>query len=136
MARRVNLSFGSSALEFDCDEARFQILSKEDDSPALSDAEVSAAFDDAIDSQPLEEIISAGESALIVVGYDRTRRAASASAVNMLVRRLVELGVAPHDLRIVIASAGAPAPNAAEKRELLTPFIVQRVRTIEHDARD
>ncbi|GAC1398939.1 MAG: hypothetical protein NVSMB56_13920 [Pyrinomonadaceae bacterium] len=90
---QINLAFGNSTLEFVFDEARFNVLTKEFGAKrALSDAEISAAFDIPIDSPPLEEIVSTNESVLIVVG-NATRKQASASIVNMLVRRLVELGI-------------------------------------------
>lgn len=133
---QVKLAFGNSAFEFVFDEARFSVLTKEiDGERALSDAEIAVAFDHPFDAQPLEEIISAGESALIVVG-GATRRQASAAIVNMLVRRLVELGIAAGDIHIIIANANTRAATIDEKRALLTPFIMQRVRVLEHDARD
>ncbi|MDT7602678.1 MAG: lactate racemase, partial [Acidobacteriota bacterium] len=86
-------------------------------------------------SQPLEDILSPGESVLIVVS-DATRATASAQVVNLLVRRLISLGVAPADLRIIFATGIHRKVTEAEKRELLTPFIAQRVRTIDADADD
>jgi nickel-dependent lactate racemase len=102
---------------------------------ALSDAEVGAAIDDPVDSQPLEEIISPGESVLVVVS-DATRATGSAQVVNLLVRRLIALGVAPYDLRIIFATGIHRPVTREEKAELLTPFIVQRVRTLAHDPSD
>ncbi|MCA1642991.1 MAG: nickel-dependent lactate racemase [Acidobacteria bacterium] len=56
--------------------------------------------------------------------------------VNLLVRRLVQLGVAPSDLRVIFATGIHRPVTEAERRELLTPFITQRVRTLDHDADD
>jgi nickel-dependent lactate racemase len=52
------------------------------------------------------------------------------------VRRLIALGVAPYDLRIIFATGLHRAVTREEMAELLTPFIVQRVRTLAHDASD
>ncbi len=132
----IELGYGRGAVSLSFDEARFQVLETEAvDVRPLSDAEMGALIDDPLDSQPLEEIISPGESALVVVS-DATRATASAQVVNLLVRRLVELRVSPSDLRIIFATGIHRAVTLEERRELLTPFIVQRVKTLDHDAND
>src|SRR5205085_10385817 len=103
--------------------------------PPLSDTELGALIDDPIDAQPLEECISACESVLVVVS-DATRATASAQVVNLLARRLIQLGVAPSDLRIIFATGIHRPVTAQEKNELLTPFITQRLRTLDHNADD
>jgi nickel-dependent lactate racemase len=134
---QIELAYGRGTISFEDMEDRFQVLGPVDavaDRP-LSDAEMGAAIDNPFDSQPLEDILSPGESVLIVVS-DATRATASAQVVNLLVRRLVQLGVAPSDLRIIFATGIHRKVTDAERRELLTPFITQRVRTIDHDADD
>jgi nickel-dependent lactate racemase len=132
----IQLGYGRGALPFEFEGGRFEVLEAEaaDDHP-LSDAEVGALIDDPIDSQPLEDIISPGESILIVVS-DATRATGSAQVVNLLTRRLIALGVAPYDLRVIFSTGIHRAVTREEKAELLTPFIVQRVRTLNHDAGD
>ncbi|HYN86279.1 MAG TPA: nickel-dependent lactate racemase [Pyrinomonadaceae bacterium] len=133
---QVELAYGGASVPFEFDEGRFRLLDAEaDGGHAMTDAEIGAALDSPLDSQPLEEIISPGESALVVVS-DATRATASASTVHLLVRRLVQLGVAPYDLRIIFATGIHRRVTRAEKTELLTPFVVQRVRTLDHDAYD
>src|SRR5215211_1018468 len=132
----IELSYGRGLLRFEFEGGRFRVL--EGEAPrerALTDAEVGALIDDPLDSQPLEEIISPGESVLVVVS-DATRATGSAQVVNLLVRRLVALGVAPYDLRVIFATGIHRAVTREEKSELLTPFIVQRVRALAHDASD
>ena len=130
----VKLGYGRESLSFTYDETRFFPLEAEaHDERSLSDVEVGACLDAPLSSPPLGEIISPGESALIVVS-DATRATASAQVVNLLVRRLIELGVAPSDINIIFATGIHRAVSLAEKRELLTPFIVQRIKTIDHDA--
>lgn len=132
----IRLGYGRDFLPFEFDDGRFDVLEAEtDEQPPLSDAEVGAVIDDPLDSQPLEDIMSPGESVLVVVS-DATRATGSAQVVNLLVRRLVALGVAPYDLRVIFATGIHRAVTPDEKAELLTPFIVQRVRTLAHDAGD
>src|SRR3954467_2293180 len=129
----VQLGYGRGTLAFETEGGRFRVLEAEsEDERPMTDAEVGAAIDDPLDSQPLEDILSPGESVLIVVS-DATRATGSAQVVNLLVRRLIALGVAPSDLRIIFATGIHRKVTDAEKRELLTPFITQRVRTIDAD---
>jgi nickel-dependent lactate racemase len=74
-------------------------------------------------------------SVLIVVP-DATRACASGQIVNLLVRRLIAAGVLPFDIRIIFATGIHRQPTEDEKREILTPFIFQRIKTLEHNARD
>src|SRR5919202_652492 len=60
----------------------------------------------------------------------------SAQFTHLLVRRLVQLGVAPVAMRVIFATGIHRRVTREEKAELLTPFLVQRVRTLEHDAAD
>lgn len=131
----VNLAYGKSEIAFNYDEPQFEILTKGTNLAALSDVEINAAFDNPIDSETLENIVEAGDSVLIVVP-DATRKAASGQIVNLLVRRLIANGVAPFDIRIIFAVGIHRPVTEEEKRELITPFIAQRIRTIEHNARD
>lgn len=132
----IQLGYGRGHVSFKFEGGRFLVLEGEArEERALTDAEVGAVIDEPFDSQPLEEIISPGESVLVVVS-DATRATGSAQVVNLLVRRLIALGVAPYDLRIIFATGLHRPVTREEKAELLTPFIVQRVRTLAHDADD
>lgn len=134
---QIELGYGRASLAFAYDASRFRVLATplNDLEEPLSDALIGAAIDAPIDSEPLADIVSAGESVLIVVS-DATRASGSAQIVNLLVRRLIELGVAPFDIKIIFATGIHRAVTAEEKRELLTPFIAQRIKTLEHDASD
>lgn len=130
----MNLSYGRETVSFADDAARFRLLDvKAREVRPLTDVEIGEALDTPIGSPPLEEIISAGETVLIVVS-DATRASGSAQVVNLLVRRLIESGVSPIDINIIFATGIHRAVTLAEKRELLTPFIVQRIKTLDHDA--
>jgi nickel-dependent lactate racemase len=130
----IKLGYGRGSHTLAYDEARYCVLAREgcDEFP-LSDVEIGTRIDAPIDSRPLEETVAPGESVLIVVS-DATRASASAQIVNLLVRRLIAAGVAPHEIEIIFATGIHRAVTSNEKRELLTPFIVQRIKTIDHDA--
>ena len=134
---QIELAYGRGKISFEDAGGRFRVLTPDDAAGErpLSDAEMGALIDDPLDSQPLEDILSPGESVAIVVS-DATRATGSAQVVNLLVRRLVSLGVAPGDVRVVFATGIHRRVTEEEKRGLLTPFITQRVRTIDHDPED
>src|SRR5215210_3061119 len=136
----IELGYGRASLSFSYDEGRYALLAPEArDSAAatapLSDAAVGEAFDSPIASPPLEEIIAPDESVLVVVS-DATRATASAQITHLLVRRLIALGVSPRAISIIFATGIHRPVTPEEKRELLTPFIVQRIKTLDHDASD
>jgi lactate racemase len=132
---QIALGYGRGSLVLDYDESRYRVLSAAaaGDERALTDVEIGAAIDAPVDSPPLADLIEAGDTVLIVVS-DATRASASASIVNLLVRRLIEHGVSPRDIDIIFATGLHRPVTAEEKRELLTPFIAQRIKTLDHDA--
>jgi nickel-dependent lactate racemase len=132
----IELGYGRSAITFEYDPERFGVLAPDEiASPPLSDIEIGAAIDAPIDSLPLEEVVTAGETVLVVVS-DATRATGSAQIVNLLVRRLIENGNQPGDIAIIFATGIHRAVRPDEKVKLLTPFIAQRIRTINHNAHD
>lgn len=133
---KIQLGYGKSSQDFSFDESRYQVLSgnSNDDKP-LTDVEIGEALNSPIQSPSLEDLFSAGDSVLIVVS-DATRATASAQILNLLVRRLIQLGVSPADLAIIFATGIHRPVTQEEKIELLTPFIAQRVKTIDHSAHD
>jgi nickel-dependent lactate racemase len=48
----------------------------------------------------------------------------------------VQLGVAPRDLRLIFATGIHRPVTPAERGELLTPFVTQRLHTLDHDPHD
>ena len=132
---RIELAYGRGAIEFDFDEERFELINRFSHESPLSDFEIGAAFDDPIASPPIDEIVSSDDSVLIVVS-DATRATASAQVVNLLVRRLVQVGVSPSRMAVIFATGIHRPVTEKEKVELLTPFIVQRLQITQHDAYD
>ena len=132
----IELGYGRGSINCEYDAARFEVLvAGEDSSHPLSDAEIGEALDAPIDSLPLEDLIAAGDSVLIVVS-DATRATGSAQIINLLVRRLIQDGIETGEIAIIFATGIHRAVRPDEKAELLTPFIAQRIRAIDHDAYD
>lgn len=134
--KQIELGYGRESRSLALDEERFCVLTAEspDDHP-LSDAEIGAAFDEPIESPGIEEIFAPGDTVLIVVS-DATRATASAQIVNLLVRRLIQSGIAAQHIGIIFATGIHRAVTPEEKAELLTPFVFQRLRTIDHEPTD
>jgi nickel-dependent lactate racemase len=133
---QIELGYGRRAFEFSFDEEQFFVVNTdgEHDSP-LTDFQIGAALDDPIASPPIDELVSSDDSVLIVVS-DATRATASAQVVNLLVRRLVQSGVSPSNMAVIFATGIHRPVTEKEKLELLTPFIVQRLQVLAHDAYD
>lgn len=132
----IQLAYGRDLLNFAFDEHRFQVLAENStDERPLTDVEIGEAFGSPIESPPLDDLFAPGDSVLIVVS-DATRATASAQIINLLVRRLIQNGVSPANLAIIIATGIHRPVTPAEKIELLTPFIAQRVKTLDHNAFD
>jgi len=132
----IELGYGHSAVDCNFDDARFEVLAAADESShPLSDVEIGEALDAPIDSAPLDDLVAPGDSVLIVVS-DATRATGSAQIVNLLVRRLIQNGIEPAAIAIIFATGIHRPVRPDEKAELLTPFIAQRIRTIDHDADD
>jgi nickel-dependent lactate racemase len=132
----IQLGYGKGSLDFTFSEERYQILSgKISSGQPLTDVEIGEALSSPIQSPQLEDLFSHGDSVIIVVS-DATRATASAQILNLLVRRLIQIGVSPADLAIIFATGIHRPVTSEEKIELLTPFIAQRVKTIDHSAHD
>ena len=127
---QIELAYGRGFLTLDFDDDRFSVLgARSDVGTPLSDFEVGAAFDS------VDEFAGADDSVLIVVS-DATRATASAQVVNLLVRRLVQAGVSPARMAVIFASGIHRPVSEKERVELLTPFITQRLRVLQHDPND
>jgi lactate racemase len=132
----VELAYGQTSFKITLDQRKLSVIATDSSSLVpLTDVEIGAAFDSPIESPPLDEVVSAGDSVLIVVS-DATRATGSGQVVNLLVRRLIQSGVSPAEIAIIFATGIHRPVTHEEKLELLTPFIVQRVRTLTHDAYD
>jgi len=132
----MKLAYGRTAFELSFDETRFSVLTTDRiPTTPLKDYEIGDALDDPIASPPIDELVSSDDSVLIIVS-DATRATASAQIVNLLSRRLVQAGVSPARMAVIFATGIHRPVTEQEKAELLTPFIVQRLRILTHDAYD
>lgn len=131
----IYLKYGRTTIPFAYDEDRFEVLGNADSAPRLSDAEIGEKLDNPIDSRPLDEIVNPGETVLIVVP-DATRQTASGQIVNLLVRRLIANGTTPSEINIIFATGIHRHVTEAEKQQILTPFIAQRINTLDHRPQD
>lgn len=136
MSTAIELPYGRNSITFDWDADRFSLIAAASppDKP-LTDFAVGAALDSPIASPPLDEIIDSSDSVLIVVS-DATRPTASGQIVNILTRRLVQIGVLPAQMAVIFATGIHRPVTEQEQLELLSPFIVQRLQILQHDAYD
>jgi lactate racemase len=136
MSNAIELLYGRTRITFTADTDQFSVISDGPTSePPLTDFEIGVALDSAVHSPPLDQIVDNDDSVLIVVS-DATRPTASAQVVNLLVRRLVQIGISPAQMAVIFATGIHRPVTEQEKLELLTPFIVQRLEVLQHDAYD
>jgi nickel-dependent lactate racemase len=133
---QIQLGYGGSSVPFAFDETRFRVLSggPPEDKP-LTDFEIGDALSSPIASPDIDDLLSPSDTILIVVS-DATRATASAQIINLLVRRLIQIGISPGNIAVIFATGIHRPVTAEEKIALLTPFIAQRVKTLDHDAND
>ena len=131
----IQLKYGRTKIPFTYDESRFEVLGRNEATRPLSDVQIGEKLDNPIDSRKIEEIVNPGESVLIVVP-DATRQTACGQIVNILVRRLIANGTAPFEISIIFATGMHRAVAESEKLSILTPFIAQRIKTLDHGPRD
>ena len=131
----VDLKYGRSKISFEFNESRFDVLGTGPQTALLTDAEIGAKLDEPIDSPLLEELIRPGQRVLLVVP-DATRQTGAGQIVNLLVRRLIANGSEPADINIIFATGIHRRVTDSEKAAILTPFIAQRIKTIDHNAED
>lgn len=132
----IELPYGRNTIKFSFGAGQFSLVSDSTTSEKpLTDFDIGAALDSPIHSPSLDEIVDSDDSVLIVVS-DATRPTASAQVVNLLVRRLVQMGVSPAQMAVIFATGIHRPVTEQEKLELLTPFIAGRVQILQHDAYD
>lgn len=131
----IRLKYGKTDFSFDYDADRFTVLGDEKQEKSLTDVEIGEAFDNPVDSKTIEEIVQPNETVLIVVP-DATRQVAAGQIVNLLVRRLIASGTLPFEITCIFATGIHRAVTESEKQEILTPFIAQRIKTLNHNSRD
>jgi len=131
----IDLRWGSREIPFTYDENRFEILGSAETRSPMSDVQIGERLDDPIGTPTLEEIVNDGETVLIVVP-DATREVGAGQIVNLVVRRLIASGINAFDIRIIFATGIHRRVTETEKQKILTPFVAQRIKALDHDPRD
>jgi len=129
----IDLKYGREHLPLEYDPDSVQALAAASEARPLTDAEIGLALDAPIDSPTLDEIVRPSDTVLLVVP-DATRQSGCGQIVNLLVRRLIANGSSPDKINIIFATGIHRRVTDEEKKELLTPFIAQRINTIDHGA--
>jgi nickel-dependent lactate racemase len=132
----MRLNYGKDSIPIEFDKERFQVLGSEiiSEKP-LSDPEIGKNLESPIASKPIEELIDPKGTVLIVVP-DATRKVGSGQILNLVVRRLIASGLSSRQIVIIIATGIHRPATEEEKKEILTPFIAQRIKTLNHSAVD
>lgn len=131
----INLKFGGDTVPFEYDDDRFEVLANQSPGEPLSDSEINNKLSNPIGSPQFEDLAKPGESVLIVAP-DATRQTGCGQIVNLLVRRLISNGTEPFNISVIFATGIHRKVTTEEKAEILTPFIFQRIKTLDHDPRD
>ena len=131
----IGLRYGESEVAFEYDKGRFDVIALPSEQKPLSDIEIGERLDTPIATKPLKDIVQPGETVLFVVS-DATRQAGAGQIINLLLRRLIASGVEPHRMSAIFATGIHRKVTEEEKRAILTPFIAQRLKTLDHDPRD
>jgi len=132
---KIDLKYGRTLVPLRYDESRFSVLGSDRQREPLTDPEIGARLDEPIDSLPLDDLIRPGDRVLLVVS-DVTRQTGAGQVVNLLARRLIANGSNAADINIIFATGIHRRVSDEERRTILSPFIIQRMKTIDHDAND
>ncbi len=131
----IDLPYGNDVLKAEFDPSQVEVLDVDRTGGALSDAELGELLERPVASPQIEELVKDGGSVLIVVP-DATRSAAAGQVLNLLVRRLISAGIAPYEIAAIFATGIHRPVTDHEKEEILTPFIAQRTKALDHSPRD
>ena len=132
---KIDLKYGRTLVPLRYDESRFSVLGSDRQREPLTDPEIGARLDEPIDSLPLDDLIRPGDRVLLMVS-DATRQTGAGQVVNLLARRLIANGSNAADINIIFATGIHRRVSDEERRTILSPFIIQRMKTIDHDAND
>lgn len=130
----IDIRYGRERISLEIPDA-FEVIAAGPESEPLSDHRIGELIDKPIGTAMLEEIVSPGDTVLFVVP-DATRASGAGQIVNLLVRRLIANGTMPYDIAAIFATGIHRPVTESEKAEILTPFIAQRLKTLDHGSRD
>lgn len=132
----MKLSYGKNHMEAPDLIGDFAFLGHSTaDLPGLTDIEIGARLDEPLGSACLEDLVEPGDRVLLVVP-DGTRNAGAGSVANLLVRRLIASGIEPYNMAAIFANGIHRPVTEDERKEILTPFLAQRLKSYNHEAID
>jgi nickel-dependent lactate racemase len=135
---RIELAFGRGTLPVDLPEPLEVTVLRKPDMPVVADppAAVASALRAPVAARSLAEEARGARTACVVI-CDVTRPVPNGLVLPALVRELLEAGLAPEGIRVLVAT-GLHRPNlGAELEELVgDPWVLRTVRVENHDARD
>ena len=129
---RVRLAYGRQGLDIEVPE-RAEVLEPRY-VPGVPDeaAVIRAALRNPIDSAPLADLVSQGDSA-VVVHTDITRATPNARMLPVLLEELESAGVAREDITLLNGLGTHRRQTENELRAMLGDFIVDNYRCLQHD---
>ena len=130
----IDLRYGRESISLDIPDS-FDVLFAEPEDDPLSDHQIGELLEDPIGAARIEDLVSPDETVLFVVP-DATRSSGAGQIVNLLVRRLIANGTMPYDIAAIFATGIHRPVTEGEKAAILTPFIAQRIKTLDHGPRD
>ena len=131
----ISLRYGNATLDLPYNDEQFAVIEDLNKNPPFSDVQINSRLDMPIGSLTLEDITADGGTVLFVVP-DATRQVAAGQIVNLMVRRLIANGVAAFDIAVIFATGIHRKVTLEERDAILTPFITQRLKVLDHDPRD
>lgn len=134
--KRTRLAYGTDEIEINQDLGDFEVLEPVSRNTApLDDVEIGQRLEAPINSPSVEDLVGSDDRVLLVVP-DGTRRSGAGAVANLLVRRLISSGIAPYNIASIFATGIHRSVTEDEKKEILTPFLAQRLKTYNHVATD
>ena len=135
---RVQMHYGKEGLEIDLPDHLETVIIKKKPAPILADPvrSVQEALTRPVDSPNLTEAARGCRKVCILI-CDITRPVPNGLVLPILIRQLLESGIGPEDITVLVAT-GLHRPNEGEElRELVgNDWVLQTVRVVNHFARN
>jgi nickel-dependent lactate racemase len=132
---QIDLPYGRSSVSVDVpDHAKVVKLQPASDSIDIQ-VEIRRALNHPVNSQPLKSIARGFQDAVIVIN-DVTRPAPSGVMLEALLEDLVHAGITENRVTVVIANGNHRPCTLAEIRQMVGNDLFERLRIINHDAKD
>jgi len=133
---RIRLAFGDSGLLIDLpDECTTVVEPRYVAAAADQDAQVRTALRAPVTGRPLRELAGRGQRVAISV-CDGTRPQPRRLMVPAVLDELEQAGVRPEDIVVLVATGTHRGNNPGELEAMFGTAVLDRVRVVNHDARD